>query len=57
VLWLGSKQVPGSFEALSYLIENGKKVILLTNASFRSREELLETKLMRTHNFDKIPFS
>ena len=56
VIWLGQRAIEGSFEALDYLISKGKKVFLLTNASYRSREELFETKLKQTHGFDKIPF-
>lgn len=32
-------------------------MFLTTNASFRSREELLEKKLKQVHGYDKIPFN
>ena len=42
VVWLGGKPIPGAPEALSALAEGGRKVVLLTNNSTRSREEYAE---------------
>lgn len=42
VLWLGNIVIPGSPEFLEYLISKGKRVIILTNNSSRSRRYLID---------------
>ena len=42
VLWHGKDKITGSFEAVKYLLDSGKKVYLLTNASFRPRTSILD---------------
>ncbi len=53
VLWLGNQSIEGSFDALRMLDQLGKTKILLTNASARSREEVL-TKVNEIHGYNNI---
>jgi len=46
VIWIEGKPIPDASKALNALIEKGKRVLLLTNNSTRSREEYL-SKLKR----------
>jgi 4-nitrophenyl phosphatase len=58
VLWVGSKPVEHSFAALDYLIKTKlKKVFLITNATQRSRKELMLTKLKESYGFDRVPYT
>ena len=50
VLWVQSETIVGAFEAIDYLLDKNKKVFLLTNASARSRDDLLE-KIKSVHNY------
>ena len=42
--------IVGSLQATDYLLDKNKKVFLLTNASARSRDDLLE-KIKSVHNY------
>ena len=55
VLWIGKKTIEGSFEALTHLLKLDKKIILLTNASARSRHDVVE-KARDIHGFPHIDF-
>lgn len=43
VLWHGADQIDGSFDALAKL--QGKTVIFITNASFKTRQEVCDKAL------------
>lgn len=51
VLWIGNQSIEGSFDALRKLIENQKKILWMTNASLRSRAEIIN-KARDIHGFN-----
>ena len=55
VLWIGKKTIEGSFEALQHLSQMNKKIILLTNASARSRQEVVD-KARDIHGYCNLDY-
>ena len=53
VLWIGSQTIEGSFDALKELRQLGKPYYLITNASQRSRQQVVQ-KCVEEHDFHEV---
>lgn len=53
VLWIGTQSIPGSFDALQLLKDLGKNFYFITNASQRTRDEVVQ-KAVKEHGFAQI---
>lgn len=55
VLFHYHDEIGHAFKALKYLKKKNKQIYFFTNATTRTREELLNNKIIGEHKFEQIP--